>query len=391
MSLLGLDICVVGGGIGGLAAALTLSARGAQVTVLEQAEAIREVGAGLQISPNGLRVIEALGLHDALAARSMRGQAVSLRNHRDGAEVARLDLTRLPEDQGYYFVHRADLIDLLYTAAQERGVAIRLLQQVHHVEPGERPKVVLTNGDHRDAGLVIGADGLHSKLRPALNGAQNPGFTGQVAWRAVVPNVTGQGPEVQVHMGPGRHLVCYPMRDGSVLNLVAVQERQDWVAEGWFHRDDPAQLRGAFAAFGPDVARMLDAVDEVHLWGLFRHPVAERWQDGTCALLGDAAHPTLPFLAQGANMALEDAWVLAARLAGSGSLASGLAAYEAERRPRCRRIVAAANGNAWKYHLRPGPFRFAAHTALRLGAHFAPDRLLGQFDWLYGFDVTQDA
>ncbi|MDA7428896.1 FAD-dependent oxidoreductase [Primorskyibacter aestuariivivens] len=389
MSLLGLDICVIGGGIGGLAAALTLSARGAQVTVLEQAEAIREVGAGLQISPNGLRVIEALGLREDLAARSVRGRTVSLRNHRNGAEVARLDLYRLPPDQGYFFVHRADLIDILYTAAQAQGVKIRLLQRVDHVMPGPRPSVVLQNGDHRGAALVIGADGLHSKLRTALNGVAAPGFTGQVAWRAVIPNVTGQGAEAQVHMGPGRHLVCYPMRDGSIMNLVAAQERHAWVDEGWHHEDDPANLRAAFAGFGPQVRQMLNAVETVNLWGLFRHPVAARWQDGTCALLGDAAHPTLPFMAQGANMALEDAWALADCLASHDDPAAGLAAYEAARRPRCQKVVATATGNAWKYHLRPGPFRFAAHAALRLGARIAPDRLLGQFDWLYGYDVTR--
>lgn len=389
MSLLGLDICIVGGGIGGLAAALALAGRGAQVTVLEQAEAIREVGAGLQISPNGLRVIEALGLADDLAACSVEGRAVSLRDFRDGDEVARLDLGLLPPEQRYFFVHRADLIDLLANAARDRGVDIRLSQQVAEVRPGTPPEVVLAGGKVHSASLVVGADGLHSKLRDALIGPAAPQFTGQVAWRAVIPNVTGQGPEAQVHMGPGCHLVCYPMRDGSVLNFVAAQERAAWAEEGWHHRDDPAHLRAVFSGFGPAVKQMLAAVEEVHLWGLFRHAVAPRWVGGHCALLGDAAHPTLPFLAQGANMALEDAWALAAALAGHDGIKAGLAAYQAARLPRCQRIVAAANGNAWKYHLRPGPFRFAAHAALRLGTRLAPARFLKQFDWLYGFDVTR--
>ncbi|WP_323765531.1 FAD-dependent monooxygenase [Marinovum sp.] len=388
MSLLGLDIRIIGGGIGGLAAALCLSGRGAQVTVLEQAEAIRDTGAGLQISPNGLRVIEALGLAADLAARSMRGRAVSLRDFRQGDEVARLDLGLLPEDQRYFFVHRADLIDLLAGEARARGVRFRLLQQVSEVQPGARPELVMANGDTCTADLVIGADGLHSRLRPALNGAAAPKFTGQVAWRAVIPNVTDQGAEVQVHMGPGRHLVCYPLRDGR-LNLVAAQERKAWAAEGWQHGDDPANLRAAFSGFSPPVQRMLGAVGEVNLWGLFRHQVATRWVGGNCALLGDAAHPTLPYLAQGANMALEDAWALGACLAGHDDSAAGLAAYQSARRDRCRRIVETATGNAWKYHLRPGPLRLAAHTALRLGARLAPARALGQFDWLYGYDVTR--
>ncbi|TNF18860.1 MAG: FAD-binding protein [Rhodobacteraceae bacterium] len=389
MTLPGLDICIVGGGIGGLAAALALAGRGARVCVLEQAEAIREVGAGLQISPNGLRVLEALGLADALAARSVEGRAVSLRDFRGGAEVARLDLGRLGPKQRYFFVHRADLIDLLAVAARDRGVEIRLLQRAETIRPGTPPSVDLSTGDSRSAALVVGADGLHSKLRDALIGPAPPQFTGQVAWRAVIPNVTGQGPEAQVHMGPGCHMVSYPMRGGSVLNLVAVQEREAWAKEGWHHRDDPAHLRAAFATFGGAVPRMLAAVEEVHLWGLFRHAVAPRWVGGHCALLGDAAHPTLPFLAQGANMALEDAWALASALEGHDSLEAGLAAYQAVRLPRCKRIVAAASDNAWKYHLRPGPLRFAAHVALRLGTRLAPERFLRQFDWLYGFDVTR--
>lgn len=387
--LLGRETLVVGGGIGGLTAALCLAARGAQVTVLEQAEQIAEVGAGLQISPNGLRVLEALGLDEALAARSMRGHMVHLRDFADGATVAQLDLDLLPTDQRYHFVHRADLIDLLLDAARDRGIAIELGQQVTQITPGARPVVTLAGDVDRAADLVVGADGLHSRLRDALIGAAKPQFSGQVAWRAIIPNVTGQGAEVQVHMGPGCHLVCYPLRDGSVLNLVAAQERGTWAEEGWHHRDDPENLRAAFAGFSGPVPAMLAAVDEVHLWGLFRHAVAPRWVGGHCALVGDAAHPTLPFLAQGANMALEDGWALAASLAGHDTAQSGLAAYQAARHSRCQRIVAAANGNAWKYHLRPGPLRLAAHTALRLGSRFAPGRLLRQFDWLYGYDVTK--
>lgn len=387
MTLERLDVVVIGAGIGGLAAALALRAHGASVTVLEQAGSISELGAGLQISPNGLVVLRALGLEPRLARDAVRGRAVVLREHSHGRQVLRLDLARLAPEQSYYFVHRADLIDLLADAARQSGVEIRLSQKVAQVVAGPSPVVVLADGSRIQADLVVGADGLHSVARAALNGADRPFFTGQVAWRTVVPNLSNLGAEANVFMGPGQHLVAYPLRGGDLVNLVAVQERQEWTREGWHHHDDPRNLRAAFAGFGGVVSDLLEQVGEVGIWGLFRHPVAPCWQQGGVALLGDAAHPTLPFMAQGANMALEDAWVLADCLTRTSDVMRALSAYQARRRDRAVKVVAAANGNAWKYHLR-APLRGPAHLALRLGGRLVPGRMVHQFDWLYGHDVT---
>lgn len=383
-----LSALVVGGGIGGLAVSLALRARGFSVVVLEQAESIREVGAGIQISPNGLRVLDALGLGAQFRAISLRAEAVSLRDHRASREVTRLNVGQLADRTSYRFVHRADLIDLLAKTALDRGVEIRLdaraVSVVADADVGAR--VTLDGGEALAAPLVVAADGVHSVARAALNGAQKPFFTGQVAWRAVVPNTLDHPLQAWVHMGPGRHMVSYPLRDASQVNIVAVEERRDWTAEGWNHTDSADALRTAFAGFGGMAGKMLAEVSEPGLWGLFRHPVATHWHDGGLALLGDAAHPTLPFLAQGANMALEDAWVLGVAAAHPGGARLDL--YQALRRDRVQRVISAANRNAWKYHLRNPLVRGLAHVGLSVAGRIAPGRLVGQFDWLYGHDVT---
>ncbi len=207
--LIGQEVTVVGGGIGGLAAALALARHGAQVTVLEQAPAITEVGAGIQISPNGWRVLQALGVADAVAALSPRSQAVRLRDFRHGAEVFTMPLTRA--DQPWHLVHRADLVAALAEAAQAAGVAIRLATKVTSITPGPmETQLTLADGTTQTHGLTIAADGLHSPARVALNPRSRPFFTGQVAWRCTIPVDSPLPPEAHVFMGPGRHLVRYP-------------------------------------------------------------------------------------------------------------------------------------------------------------------------------------
>lgn len=393
MSLIGQSVTVVGAGVAGLAVARALALRGAAVTVLEQADAIRDVGAGLQISPNGACVLRALGLHGALYAASTRAGAIVLIDGPTGDPVTRLDLARLRPDQGHHFLHRADLIGLLLKGAQDAGVTLRLLSRIETVDlSGAHPALLLDRGERIETPLLIGADGLHSRIRAALNGPAAPFFTGQVAWRAVVPADRTDAPVAELHMGPGRHLVSYPLRGGSMRNIVAVEERAKWAEESWTLRDDSMDLRLAFAGFSPRVRGWLDAVEDPWLWGLFRHEVARTWVrpmgQGGVAILGDAAHPTLPFLAQGACMGLEDAWVLARALATHDSAAAALAAYQEQRKPRTTRIVAAANANARAYHLSGLP-RLIGHTGLRLLGRLSPGAMLSRFDWLYGHDVTR--
>lgn len=392
VSLIGQSVTVLGAGVAGLAVARALALRGAKVTVLEQADAIREVGAGLQVGPNGARVLRALGLGAALEAASMRAAAVELRDGLTGAVVTRLDLGTEPAREGYHLLHRADLIALLLEGARDAGGDLRLLTRVAEIDlSGDRPRWQGEDGTAEEATLLIGADGLHSRMRAALNGTAAPFFTHQVAWRALIPGNPADPPVAEVHMGPGRHIVSYPLRGGALRNIVAVEERRHWVEESWTLRDDPMDLKLAFKSFSPRARGWLDQIEDVWLWGLFRHPVAPVWQralqSGAVAVLGDAAHPTLPFLAQGASMGLEDAWVLADSLARADGLASGLAAFQAARRPRCTRIVAAADANARLYHL-SGMARGVAHLGLGILGRLAPHAALRRFDWLYAHDVT---
>jgi 2-polyprenyl-6-methoxyphenol hydroxylase-like FAD-dependent oxidoreductase len=385
----GQEITVLGAGIAGLAVACALAGRGAAVRLLEQADAIREVGAGLQITPNGAVVLRALGLGAELAAAAPRAQAVNLRDFRRGNPVFRLDLTRA--DRPYHLMHRADLIALLRKGALDAGVSIELGQKITTVTASDTGATLHHEGGHTETvPILIGADGLHSPTRAALNKSGQPFFTGQVAWRATIPWDDPTTPaEATVYMGPGRHLVTYPLRGGALMNVVAVEERDEWAAEGWHHRDDAQAPYRAFADFSPEVRDLLFRAEEVYLWGLFRHPVARHWWQGRAVIMGDAAHPTLPFLAQGANMALEDAWVLAASLDETDRPEAGFASYQARRRVRVSRVVDAASRNAENYHLRPGPYRAMAHLALKLGTRAAPNMVTRKFDWLYGHDVTK--
>ncbi|MEX0277939.1 MAG: FAD-dependent monooxygenase [Ruegeria sp.] len=377
----GLTIAVVGAGIGGLAAATALRRTGADVVVLEQASEISEVGAGLQISANGLVVLKALGaVSDAIEA-GQRSHGTILRDYKSGRFISRV---RVPSAGSTYYYHRADLIDLLLKATQASGAEIRLNSKVQSIqEDQDKVYIQLENGEALTADFLIAADGGRSVIRPYLNGEEIPGFSHQVAWRATIPwNLELKAPKAHLTMGPGRHVVTYPLRDQSLMNIVAIEERSDWQEESWRHKGDPDELRERFSGFGGKVGEILNEVHECFVWALHLRPVARKWQNGRVALLGDAAHPTLPFMAQGACLALEDALILA-RSFEADTLADALSHYESARAGRARRIVETATANARNFHLR-GPMRVAAQMALTA---MGP-RLGRRYEWIYNYDAT---
>lgn len=382
MNINGLSFSVIGGGIGGLAAALALRQRGAKVTVLEQAPALTEVGAGLQISSNGMVILRALGVVGTEPECGQLSHGTTLCDYRKGRVISQVPT---PAAGPTYYYHRADLLNLLHRAAKQAGVEIRLdthvAQVVTHPDEAE---LVLESGQRLRSECVIAADGGRSTIRPLLNEPEAPQFTHQVAWRATIPcRRHDPMPQASLTMGPGRHVVTYPLRDQSLMNVVAIEERSDWQEEGWRLKGDPDELRARFSDFGGPVREILADVTQTHIWALFLRPVAQHWQNGRLALLGDAAHPTLPFMAQGACLALEDAWILARAFCEQPDVPQALADFESRRRPRASRVVAAAGANARNFHLR-GPMRLAAQMALMaLGA-----RLSRKYEWIYSYDAT---
>jgi len=392
MALKDQEISIIGAGIGGMAAATALAQKGARVRVFEQAEGLGEVGAGLQISPNAVAVLEALGLRDAAAAVANTPEAVVLRDYR-GAEVVRLPMggsAVARYGRPYWQFHRADLLDVLEQGARAAGVELVFGHRLAAVgQTDARVTAEFEHGLKAEADALIGADGVRSVVRGLALQGQPAEFTGQVAWRGLVPSA--RLPKglfenaAQVFMGKGRHFVAYPLREGRVINFVAVEERSGWVEEGWNTPDTPENLRNAFKGFSAPVQALLEQVEETFLWGLFNHPVLPRWSDGHIGLVGDACHPMLPFLAQGAGMGLEDAYVLAEQMS-VNNIENGLQAYETMRKPRATRVQMGAARNAWSYHLRNPLFRGAAHKLLGMVPQKA---LLGQFDYLYGHDVTE--
>jgi len=382
----GKSAVIVGAGISGLSVAISLAQLGARVVVLERAAELAEVGAGLQITPNGIAVIDALGLGSPLRDIGIQSNSVTLRDYRHGTLVAKLAMSQPNKCRPYLLLHRRDLISILADAAVANGVELRFATQVTGVPENDAGAQVQTaDGETIGGDILIGADGLRSRIRGHLNGDQKPFFTGQIAWRATVPGAIFD--QVQVFMGPGRHVVLYPLRGGSMTNVVAVEERDKSADEDWSQHGHAAEMQAAFADFAQPVHEVLSSVVQPNLWGLYRHPVAQIWHRGSMAILGDAAHPTLPYLAQGANMALEDAWILARCLA-EGPMADALPRYQALRRARVERIVDAANKNARNYHLRNPAVRTVAHTGLRLVNAFASRALTAQFDWIYDYDAT---
>ncbi|MEM9010767.1 MAG: FAD-dependent monooxygenase [Pseudomonadota bacterium] len=386
---------VAGAGIGGLTAALTLRRIGWQVEVLERAVALAEVGAGLQISPNGHRVLAALGLADALSAVASAPPVIEMRIGRTGRQVFSIPMGPAAVARWgapYLQVHRADLIDLLAGALGPE--ALHLGTEVTEARTEGDQVHIETSAGPRTADLLIGADGVHSGIRTALIGTEAPSFTGSIAWRAVVPQAAvpdhPSSAGTCIWIGQGRHAVTYPVRQGRALNVVGIVARDDWRSESWTEPGDPADLRRDFAGWHPAIQTVLSAIDTPYCWALLDRPPLPHWSMGRVVLLGDACHPMVPSFAQGAVMAMEDAWTLATALRHTPDVAMALAAYEARRKPRTARVQAMARENMARFHATgrlPRLGTFAPRPIRDLAGGLIFHRRTG---WLYRHDVTRE-
>jgi salicylate hydroxylase len=389
-----LSVAIIGGGIGGLAAALSLHQAGLEVHVYEQAAAVSEIGAGIQVSPNASRVLFGLGLEDELAAMGVRPLAMHQRRWDDGRTLLRAPLGDAVQAYfgfPHYQTHRADLLRCLLGAlpAERVHVGHRLVGLSNRDDAVEAE---FENGESVRVDLLVGADGIHSTVQRILFGPREAHFTGCAAYRGLIPagRLSDLDLEVasEVWMGPGGHFVHYFVRDEQLVNFVAVVEQESWTAESWTDKADTATALEAYEGWHPQVRAILAAADEMYIWALFDRPPLQQWSAGRVTLLGDACHPMLPFMAQGAAQALEDGATLTACLGNTQpvDIPAALHRYEQLRLPRASRVQAMSVANKARFHLADGNEQQQRDAQMAAGS---TDWSYTAIAWLYEHDAAK--
>lgn len=380
-------LVIAGAGIGGLTTALSLARRGIGITLVEKRTGFGELGAGLQISPNAGRVLDALDLALPLKRMAVSSRDVRIKRWRSDADLLTMPVVPEPGAPPFRLIKRSDLHTVLLDAVRAmpniRLLVGRGVQDASEHDEGITVTLDGKSGESLRALALIGADGSRSRIRELTGDTALPSFTGYEAWRTVLPN-TGQMPAgVTLHLGAGRHAVHYPVAAGREINLVIVRQAKD-AREGWSREGDPAILQSHVAGASPALRGLAGSAPGWLVWSLFdRAPAA--MAKGRLALIGDAAHPVLPFLAQGASLAIEDAAVLARHLAaalaseGNAGVAPALSAYASVRAARVARVQAESRRNGRTYHLGL-PLSLGRDLVLR---HLGPQGMRTRYRWLY--------
>jgi salicylate hydroxylase len=353
---------VVGAGIGGLTATLSLCRAGHDVTLVEQSRQLTEIGAGIQLAPNATRVLRRLDLLDAVAEHSTRPSHVSFRTWSDGSEICRYVIGRDAEEEfgaPYLQLHRADLQRALLAAVPPG--ALRLATTVVGIDQDDKgARVTTASGEHLDADLVVAADGIRSAARQWLLGADEAVFSHTAAYRALLPAAEVADldlPEYAAWLGPGRHIVHYWLRNGELLNFVAVFVTDRAAQESWTARAEPGEPSRAFTGWDPRLTTVLDRAGQVFRYGIYTRAPLPRWNVGRVTLLGDSAHAMVPFQAQGAAQAIMDAAVLGDCLTGTApdEVPDALDRYVRRRAPAATAVQAGSARAGHDYHVPDGP------------------------------------
>jgi len=369
-----LHVAIVGGGIGGLFAANALIARGLAVSVYEQAPALGEIGAGVFLTPNSVRHLQRVGLEPAVEKWGTRVGAESRYFRHDGAPIAPVQVTDSAGWNATFGMHRADLVALLADALP--GGVVKCGHRCIGFTPSDdTARISFEDGAHAEFDVVIAADGIHSELRPFVFPPSRPVFSGSVAYRGLVPHErVSHWPtdRWQMWLGTGKHFLAFPVRAGRIINYVGFVPADEEMKESWSAPGDPDVLRREFAGWDPRIEKLLQQVHATFRWALYDREPLPTWTNGRLTLLGDAAHPMLPHLGQGANQSIEDGMALATILSGTkvSTAPAALLAYEGLRRERVAQVQRGARENGMRYDsaysdLGVRDAEIAAHAAFR--------------------------
>lgn len=396
-----LKVLIAGGGIAGLTTALACIDAGFDVHVFERAGALSEIGAGIQIGPNAARVMNAIGLSNALSSIASIPDYQEMRLGQINQNIFSSKLGQYATEKygaPYYLIHRADFIDVLANALRERAPdAVTLGREASGYKQNEDGVTLhFSDGSSATGDVLIGADGIHSTLRIAMFGEEKPRFTGNIVWRVMLPATKELKKIIPdsmcIWVGPEKHCVTYWLRGGEILNFVGAVERDNWTSESWVEPSQKEDFIADFDGWCEPISAIANAAEDCARWALFDRDPMPNWTDGKVALIGDACHPMLPFLAQGAAMGIEDAWVLTQSLkAANGDIQGALKRYADARQPRTSKVQGAARARMHSNHERSLLGQLRTYAPMWMSSRLSPEKFDKRYEWLFQKDVIAES